>query len=538
MTAIGSYSTGTVSIGANATQIVGTGTSWGGATVRPGDRFVVAGHEILIIDVVDATHLTIDPWPFTAVAGGTVYKIYWDSAQRLAGADAMADVSKIVSVLNADGFYYFIAPGGTPDPSLGEDGQYARDPSNGAEWVKTGGVWVPYTAALTYSAVQTFTNTTEATGVGTTFAARFAGGVEIAKKLFVAGAVALAAALTVTGAAAFNGGASVTGALNVSGIGAFGSGGTGTGVSTVFIDGGSGSAGGAQIVLRKNSVAKWVFGTVSNLLGGTSDDFAFLNGGGTVIPVRFDQTTGAVSLGSTTAATSTTTGSLVTGGGVGIGGATYIGGNLVATSDIMFGASAAIKSTAKFTVSLNSIAAPTQPAMWGNPLAQFVASSAANAGLVVNNFGTNASKLWLAYANGTPASPTAVASGDHVAGVFFSPYNVTTGYTQTCFILAVSTNNHTNTVQGMRMDFYCTATGTTTTNVAASIGAGFMVGTTTDLGAGTINANGNITFKPPSSMAALTVNGQVSFQLTSNTALTFAARGSDGTTRYNTITLS
>lgn len=55
-------------------------------------------------------------------------------------------------------------------------------------------------AVKTLADVFAFSNATEATGAGTTYGARFAGGVEIAKKLFVTGAAALASTLAVAGA--------------------------------------------------------------------------------------------------------------------------------------------------------------------------------------------------------------------------------------------------------------------------------------------------------------------------------------------------
>jgi hypothetical protein len=75
--------------------------------------------------------------------------------------------------------------------------------------------------------IYAFEDTTEATGVGTTAAALFAGGVEIAKKLFVSGVTTLSSALSITattassssstGALVVGGGAGVGGNLNVAG---------------------------------------------------------------------------------------------------------------------------------------------------------------------------------------------------------------------------------------------------------------------------------------------------------------------------------
>lgn len=55
----------------------------------------------------------------------------------------MVDVSNLVGALNASGFFFFVPVGATvPDPSYGNDGQYAYQPSTGAYWLKTGGLWV------------------------------------------------------------------------------------------------------------------------------------------------------------------------------------------------------------------------------------------------------------------------------------------------------------------------------------------------------------------------------------------------------------
>ena len=140
---IASYSTGTVAIAANATTIVGTGTVWSGVNVRPGDDIVVAGHTVIVEDVTDTTHLVIDAWPYSAVSAGASYKIVQRSPLRFAGAQAMADVSSLVAVLNGMGTIYAVT-GSVPDPSIGEDGQYALKSSAvpWKLWLKTGGVWV------------------------------------------------------------------------------------------------------------------------------------------------------------------------------------------------------------------------------------------------------------------------------------------------------------------------------------------------------------------------------------------------------------
>lgn len=71
-----------------------------------------------------------------------------------------------------------------------------------------------------------FSDATEATGAGTTAAAIFAGGIEILKKLFVAGiakfTAGVASTSTTTGSIVVTGGAGISGAANVGGAGTFG----------------------------------------------------------------------------------------------------------------------------------------------------------------------------------------------------------------------------------------------------------------------------------------------------------------------------
>jgi hypothetical protein len=135
-----SYATGTVSIGAGDTVIAGNGTIWSGANARAGDDIVVAGHTVIIEDVIDPTHLAVDAWPYAAVPAGTAYKIVQRSPLRYAGGQAMADVSALVAVLNTDGFYVFVPAIATvPGPSYGNDGQYAFQATTGKLWIKSGG---------------------------------------------------------------------------------------------------------------------------------------------------------------------------------------------------------------------------------------------------------------------------------------------------------------------------------------------------------------------------------------------------------------
>ncbi|MDD1534549.1 MULTISPECIES: hypothetical protein [unclassified Bradyrhizobium] len=171
MTAFPSYSTGTVSVDSGDTAIVGAGTIWSGVNARAGDDIVIDGHTVIVQDVIDETHIAIDAWPYGNVAAGTAYKIVQRSPLRFAGGQAMADVSALVAALNTDGFYVFVGPAlSVPDPSYGNDGQYAFQPSTAKLWVKTAGAWsfvgtykgfgtpAPYDNAHTYSLMEVATS--------------------------------------------------------------------------------------------------------------------------------------------------------------------------------------------------------------------------------------------------------------------------------------------------------------------------------------------------------------------------------------------
>ena len=142
MTAFPSYTTGTVAVAAGALAIVGTSTIWSGVNARAGDDIVINGNTVVIQDVTDPTHLVIDAWPYATVAAGATYKIIQRSPFRYAGGQTMADVSTLVAAFNTDGFYVFVSSSLTvPDPSLGNNGQYAFQASTGKLWQKSSGIW-------------------------------------------------------------------------------------------------------------------------------------------------------------------------------------------------------------------------------------------------------------------------------------------------------------------------------------------------------------------------------------------------------------
>ena len=72
------------------------------------------------------------------------YTIYQTSPQRFAGSQAMADVfdEAAVAAFNTSGFIFFVPIGAAaPDPSYGNEGQFAHQPSTGDWWEKLSGVW-------------------------------------------------------------------------------------------------------------------------------------------------------------------------------------------------------------------------------------------------------------------------------------------------------------------------------------------------------------------------------------------------------------
>lgn len=142
MTALPIYSTGTVSVAADGTTVTGVGPLWLTAgNAKPGDIFQSGHFCVFITNVVDETTLTITPWGGSTLSGAA-YSILKVSQQRIVGASAAEDVDKVLTALNTSGWFIFVPPAATtPDPSLGNDGQYAMQPTTGKQWVKVLGVW-------------------------------------------------------------------------------------------------------------------------------------------------------------------------------------------------------------------------------------------------------------------------------------------------------------------------------------------------------------------------------------------------------------
>jgi hypothetical protein len=143
MTALPSYSTGTVTVAANGTTVTAAGgANWSGQNALPGDLLQIGGFQTIVSDFPTATAATIPPW-----GGGTQtaqpYKLFKTSPQRINGQPFAQAISDLVTVLNGMGTIYAVADA-LPDPSIGDDGQYALKTNTGVWklWLKVGGTWV------------------------------------------------------------------------------------------------------------------------------------------------------------------------------------------------------------------------------------------------------------------------------------------------------------------------------------------------------------------------------------------------------------
>lgn len=139
--ALPTYSTGTVSVDV-AGAVTVSGGIWSGSNVVEGDRISVdGGADLLISGATDATHGQIVGWSGGAVSDKT-YIVYKTSSRRFDDVQIADDLKDQVQALNTEGYFVFVAStDAAPDPSLGDDGMYALQPSTGKLWYKEGGVW-------------------------------------------------------------------------------------------------------------------------------------------------------------------------------------------------------------------------------------------------------------------------------------------------------------------------------------------------------------------------------------------------------------
>jgi hypothetical protein len=210
---------------------------------------------------------------------------------------------------------------------------------------------------------------------------------------------------------------------------------------------------------------------------------------------------------------------------------TTFAGSINASQQWQIGTNTTIPASINLMVS-NNTAAPTP--LGFTPMVLIAGADSVSPRFAITSYNQFPSVNFLR-ANGTAASPTAVASGNTLANFFGHGYATSGG---AGYVLSAgagfqvtATDNYTSTVAGARFDFQATPTGSASVQTSVSVGAGLMVGTTSDPGTGGIMA------KLPTSVAPA-ANGEFTIQATSNTSLTFKYKGSDGTIRTSSLTLA
>ena len=189
MTIENTYDTGTVSVDSSG-NVTGSGVLWD--LLYQFDQISINGGALrTITEVVDSTHLKIQPWSGTAT--GQTYVIYYSSPLRNANGALALATNQLVKAIQGEGYYFYVDDADSePDPAKGLDGQYARKPSTGEVWLKTGGVWVSQGFDSTLNPGNNLSDLTNAdTALGNL------GGTTIGKAIFkAANAAAVATALS------------------------------------------------------------------------------------------------------------------------------------------------------------------------------------------------------------------------------------------------------------------------------------------------------------------------------------------------------
>lgn len=163
------------------------------------------------------------------------------------------------------------------------------------------------------------------------------------------------------------------------------------------------------------------------------------------------------------------------------------------------------------TVTPPALGTPTGISGTNQNLLNLVGIDGASADITLQAFGTSINGAVRYFrAKGTAGSPTAVGTGDTLMSNFGYGYYTSGGpaYAASAGFVVAATDNFTSTTTGARIDFYATPSGTTGIVAGASVGAGLMVGTTTDPGAGSLQLNAQI-FMPNITTSSAAQNGTV-----------------------------
>lgn len=138
-----SYKIGTASVLNGQTTVTFTGGTALTSNAKAWDNLTFYGHfpvEIESIDAEDALTLAA-PWPGPTIVQGA-YVITNTGINSFAAPQVARDVIAIAEALGTEGYYRYVRPDLTvPDPRKGDEGQYARQPNTGKEWVKQGALW-------------------------------------------------------------------------------------------------------------------------------------------------------------------------------------------------------------------------------------------------------------------------------------------------------------------------------------------------------------------------------------------------------------
>lgn len=139
------YSVGTCSVDHLGTVVTFVGTllqdvpnarQWDVISIDNGDP-------IPITAITDNLHVTIPAWQGSTKTAVS-YVIYQFSPLRYVGGKAMADVDDMLTKLNTDGWYRYVAPQYSDPTAQGitaNDGQFALKAATGQLWEMVGGIW-------------------------------------------------------------------------------------------------------------------------------------------------------------------------------------------------------------------------------------------------------------------------------------------------------------------------------------------------------------------------------------------------------------
>ena len=162
------YSSGTVSIGAGGTTVVGAGTLWS-ILADQANLLIVNGQTALVDEVTDDTHLEVFAQWGAAVAGADYVLVQFPLASLMA-ARQLRDV---LAELDNAGTIYYVPPGqAAPDDEVGKDGDFAEQLDPYKRWVKLLGHWELQPAAATFHTITTLTGAAQ-TYSGLTHAVNF-----------------------------------------------------------------------------------------------------------------------------------------------------------------------------------------------------------------------------------------------------------------------------------------------------------------------------------------------------------------------------